>query len=158
MTGNDRVVKDEKKGEAVRYVGDLQTGVYHRLSCFSNQLIESKNVKWFSSSIEAEEVGYVPCQACKPQRVEARKRQEKARIAAKEQIENEKKEITARKFPGVLWLLPIFFGLLGGIVAAMISSMKYQASWWELFTVGLIITLGEVLIYVLFLAAIFSSM
>ena len=67
------------------------------------------------------------------------------------------KQVTKNKFPGVLWLLPIFLGLLGGIIAAMISSMKYQASWWELFTVGFVITVGSVLLYVLFLATIFPS-
>jgi len=40
-------------------------------------------------------------------------------------------------FPGVLWLLPIFFGPFGGIIAALVSSMKYNASWWELLVVGL---------------------
>ena len=33
------------------------------------------------------------------------------------------------RFPGVLWLLPIFFGLLGGIISAMISSIKYHSIW-----------------------------
>jgi len=72
-------------------------------------------------------------------------------------MEKQDTQATKNKFPGVLWLLPIFFGLLGGIVAAMISSMKYQASWWELATVGGIVTVLEILVYVLFLAVIFSS-
>ena len=41
-----------------------------------------------------------------------------------------------RSFPGVLWLLPICFGLFGGIVAGLIASLKYQASWWELAVAG----------------------
>ena len=50
-------------------------------------------------------------------------------------------------FPGVLWLLPIFFGVLGGIIAGMISSMKYNASWLELFLVGLILTVMALLFW-----------
>ena len=72
-------------------------------------------------------------------------------------MEDKTPRATKNRFPGVLWLLPIFFGLLGGIVAAMISSMKYQASWWELATVGGIITVLQILAYVLFFEAIFSS-
>ncbi len=47
--------------------------------------------------------------------------------------------VMRNRFPGVLWLLPVFFGLTGGIIAALIASMKYQASWIELFIVGLFI-------------------
>ena len=45
-----------------------------------------------------------------------------------------------KQFPGVLWLLPIMFGLLGGLTAALISGLKYKASWWELFLAGCIVT------------------
>ncbi len=58
------------------------------------------------------------------------------------------------RFPGVLWLLPIFFGVLGGTIAAMIASMKYQASWWELFVTGLIITAVLGLVYILLVASV----
>ncbi len=61
----------------------------------------------------------------------------------------EKKEVNRRKFPGVLWLLPIFLGLIGGIVAALIADMKYQASWWELFLVGFIINTLAIIAYFL---------
>ncbi len=44
-------------------------------------------------------------------------------------------------YPGVLWLLPILFGIVGGTIAALIASMKYQAKWSSLFIVGLVITL-----------------
>lgn len=46
------------------------------------------------------------------------------------------------KFPGVLWLLPICFGLVGGAIAGLIASLKYQASWWELVAGGLIINMA----------------
>jgi len=54
------------------------------------------------------------------------------------------------RFPMVLWLLPIFFGLFGGIVAALIANLKYQASWIELFIVGIVISfvLGGLWIWV----------
>ena len=66
-------------------------------------------------------------------------------------------DTTRNKFPGVLWLLPVFLGLFGGIIAALISNLKYQASWWELFAVGLAITFISGIIYILFLALLFSS-
>jgi len=47
-----------------------------------------------------------------------------------------------RRFPGVLWLLPICFGLFGGVIAGLVASLKYQASWWELVVGGLIINLA----------------
>ncbi len=40
-------------------------------------------------------------------------------------------------FPGVLWILPVLFGIIGGTIAALISNLKYQASWLELFLVGI---------------------
>jgi hypothetical protein len=61
-----------------------------------------------------------------------------------------------RTFPGILWLLPICFGLLGGIIAALIADMKYHASWWELLITGLVLTFLVVLIYLLIFAATFS--
>jgi len=47
-----------------------------------------------------------------------------------------------RRFPGVLWLLPICFGLFGGVIAGLVASIKYQASWWELVVAGLLINLA----------------
>lgn len=47
---------------------------------------------------------------------------------------------TRKRYPGVLWLLPLFLGVVGGIIAALISALKYQASWWELLVVGIIMT------------------
>jgi len=44
-----------------------------------------------------------------------------------------------KSFPGTLWLLPIFFGFIGGIIAALIADIKYQASWWELLVAGILI-------------------
>jgi len=54
-----------------------------------------------------------------------------------------------KRFPCVLWALPICFGLLGGVVAGCISSMKYQGSWWELVVVGFMINLFLTLAWIL---------
>ena len=42
------------------------------------------------------------------------------------------------KAPGLLWILPIGFGLLGGIIAALMVADRYTGSWWEYIIVGLI--------------------
>ena len=60
------------------------------------------------------------------------------------------------RFPGILWLLPICFGVIGGTVAAFISSMKYQASWWELFVAGLLVSVACYVFLILFVFAEFS--
>jgi len=61
-----------------------------------------------------------------------------------------------QRFPGVLWLLPICFGIIGGTIAAFIASIKYQASWWELFVAGLIVSIGCYILLILFVFAEFS--
>ena len=52
-----------------------------------------------------------------------------------------------KNFPGTLWLLPIFFGIVGGLIAALIADLKYQASWWELLVLGIIISGVALLLY-----------
>lgn len=59
-----------------------------------------------------------------------------------------------KKFPGALWLLPILLGIPGGIIASLIASLKYQASWWELLAVGFASAIFVSLVYV----AIYISM
>ncbi len=54
------------------------------------------------------------------------------------------------RFPGILWLLPICFGVFGGTIAAVVASVKYQASWWELFAAGLIVSLASYGLLILF--------
>ena len=60
-------------------------------------------------------------------------------------------------FPGVLWILPVFFGLLGGVIAAMIASMRYGASWWELLLVGLLVQVGVVVLWLVLQALLLAS-
>lgn len=43
------------------------------------------------------------------------------------------------RFPGVLWILPIFFGFIGGTIGALIAGCCYRDTWWELFLIGIII-------------------
>ena len=52
-------------GREVRYVGDKKTNVYHKISCSSVSLIESRSMVWFSTDAEAKRAGYVQCEACK---------------------------------------------------------------------------------------------
>lgn len=47
---------------------------------------------------------------------------------------------TEKSCPGTLWLLPIFFGFIGGTIAALIADMKYHASWWEFFVAGILMS------------------
>ncbi len=58
-----------------------------------------------------------------------------------------KSSIPQKSFPGTLWLLPIFFGIVGGVIAALIADMKYQASWRELLVLGIIISGVALLLY-----------
>ena len=55
------------------------------------------------------------------------------------------------KAPGSLWLFPIFFGVFGGITAALIANMKYEACWWQYVIAGLLITSLPVIAWLLFI-------
>ena len=61
-----------------------------------------------------------------------------------------------KRFPAALWLLPLFFGLVGGIIAALISNLKYEASWIELFMVGLILQIGLALLWFLLVGGLYA--
>ncbi len=65
-------------------------------------------------------------------------------------------ETDRQRFPGALWLLPIFFGPIGGITASLIANMKYGAKWWGLLLVGFLVPLSAALIWFAFLAAVFA--
>ena len=39
----------------------------------------------------------------------------------------------------MLWILPLFFGLFGGIIAALFAGMKYEARWWDLVVFGFVV-------------------
>ena len=54
--------------------------------------------------------------------------------------------------PGLLWILPIGFGLLGGIIAALMVADRYAGSWWEYIIVG-ILTSGLIFFLYIFLIA-----
>ncbi len=45
-----------------------------------------------------------------------------------------------KKTPGVIWLLPIVFGVIGGVVAALIVGIKYRNSWWQFLVVGIVLS------------------
>ncbi len=42
------------------------------------------------------------------------------------------------QFPGVLWVLPILFCVLGGVIGAIIAGTIYKANWWGLLLVGFV--------------------
>jgi methylphosphotriester-DNA--protein-cysteine methyltransferase len=50
-----------------KYIGNVKTKKYHRLTCKSAKKIKPKNCINFKSKEEAEKQGYVPCKICKPQ-------------------------------------------------------------------------------------------
>jgi hypothetical protein len=47
-----------------------------------------------------------------------------------------------KRFPYWYWLLPVFFLLIGGIVAAYLAHKKYHATWWDLPVLGLLVTIA----------------
>lgn len=63
-----------------------------------------------------------------------------------------------KSFPGTLWLLPIFFGVIGGIIASLIANMKYKASWWELLVAGILISIVTLPILILLILNIFKML
>ena len=54
----------KRRIEDYQYIGDSQTGIFHKLTCHSVRLIGEKDMDFFSSKGEAERAGYKPCQAC----------------------------------------------------------------------------------------------
>lgn len=60
-------------------------------------------------------------------------------------------------YPSVLWILPIVYGLIGGIIAAMFASIKYHSPWGRLFLVGLIVQVIVVAIILLLTYYMFIS-
>ncbi len=57
--------------------------------------------------------------------------------------------------PSVLYLLPIFFGVLGGVIAAVIAGTVYKASWVVLFIVGIISSIFSWILWVIWLHSLF---
>lgn len=49
-----------------KYVGNISSKKYHKLSCKTAKKIKPKNRKYFKTKEEAEKLGYVPCKVCKP--------------------------------------------------------------------------------------------
>jgi hypothetical protein len=43
--------------------------------------------------------------------------------------------------PGGLWVLPIFLGVVGGVIAMIISNIAYHKSGWEYLIISILITI-----------------
>lgn len=53
----------------------------------------------------------------------------------------------SKGFPGALWLLPIFLGIIGGIIASIIAGTVYHAKWWPLLVGGIMLTIIWYIVY-----------
>ena len=60
---------------------------------------------------------------------------------------------TGVDFPGTLYLLSIFLGLIGGIIGALIAAKVYQSSWWKLIAVGILMTFCWYGVYFVYFAS-----
>ena len=58
-------------------------------------------------------------------------------------------ETASSRFPNSLYLLPIFFGIIGGIIGALIAAKAYKTKWWPMLIVGIASSAVSWLIYVL---------
>ncbi len=44
------------------------------------------------------------------------------------------------RFPTALWILPIALGLIGGIIAVLVTALEYHDQWWQLLVIGIIMS------------------
>jgi hypothetical protein len=51
--------------------------------------------------------------------------------------------------PGSMYILPVFFGIIGGIIGALIAAKAYKTKWWPMLVVGLASSIVSWLIYAL---------
>ncbi|MGB9903488.1 MAG: Ada metal-binding domain-containing protein [Desulfotomaculales bacterium] len=52
--------------QSKKFVGSINSNVYHYSSCQWAKKISPKNQIWFSSPEEAKKAGYKPCKVCRP--------------------------------------------------------------------------------------------
>ena len=60
-----------------------------------------------------------------------------------------------KRMSGVWWILPLFFGLMGGIISALVAGAR-GASWWPYLAGGIIVSFLWLLLYFVACAALFS--
>jgi len=53
----------------------------------------------------------------------------------------------SKGFPKSLYLLPVFFGVIGGIIGALIVARVYKTKWWQMILVGIITSVIAYVIY-----------
>ena len=56
----------KNSGDALDYVGNKSSGVFHYASCSGAETMNEKNRVEFSTRQEAIKAGYTPCSSCKP--------------------------------------------------------------------------------------------
>lgn len=61
-----RAAMQEDDQTTVKYIGNRNSHVYHRLDCDSVRTMKEKNKVELYSKEEAEEKGYKPCSRCAP--------------------------------------------------------------------------------------------
>jgi len=52
--------------QSLRYVGSINSDVYHLPWCICAEQILPENETWFDSAEEAQDAGYRPCEVCNP--------------------------------------------------------------------------------------------
>lgn len=58
-----------------------------------------------------------------------------------------KPQSKGKGFPKSLYLLPVFFGVIGGIIGALIVARIYKTKWWQMILVGIITSVIAYVIY-----------
>jgi uncharacterized membrane protein YeaQ/YmgE (transglycosylase-associated protein family) len=53
----------------------------------------------------------------------------------------------SKGFPKSLYLLPVCFGIIGGIIGALIAARVYKTKWWQIILVGIITSVIAYVIY-----------
>jgi AraC family transcriptional regulator of adaptative response/methylated-DNA-[protein]-cysteine methyltransferase len=88
--------------------GVLTTGVYCRPACAS-RLPNRKNVRFFKTSMEAEQAGFRPCKRCKPESTDQKQPQTRAVLKACRMIAEADELISLKELAHAVGLSPFHF-------------------------------------------------
>jgi hypothetical protein len=99
------------------------------------------------------------CPSCKRtipfSTIDAQTGKDKKKDEKSETLNNYYQELKSKKSsiiidenpPGIIWILPILFGLIGGGFAALIASLKYDAPWIRYVILGFLVSIAVALIW-----------